>query len=200
MKPIRFFGALCSVAALVSFQFSADAQPVPSATEQAVSASRRAAEYMELLRSNDAALRAVGLDRGLADENLGVRSQTLTAYLRPLSIVHVEVVVEPGGRLAASDTPDLRLMRLQWAEDGRSFTALSGSASGQVTGDRLIVNYRSLVLSGQLLPADGSMRRHATFRRHCEASLSANAARDALEGMMRCEVLQQTFPVRLRFG
>jgi hypothetical protein len=180
-------------------------QEQPSALDRAAAASRRGQEYQELLRSPDAALRATGLEQGLTDENLGVRSMVLTAYLRRLEIIPVEVVVQPAGRFTVGDMPNLTISELKWASDGSSFLAVGISwgaglhPRGQVVGDKLIISYGIVRMSSHIA-AEGPPPQRNSADYTCRVTLSPAVSHDALEGSLQCEGLPFTLPVRLPLG
>lgn len=207
MNSIRQL-ASCTLfaAAATSWAVPAASQDKPSPSEQARAASARADEYLELLRSSNSVQRFVGLQQGLKDENIGVRSMVLGAYLKSITVMNVEVAIQPGGRFTAADVPNLEIKQITWNADGRTFSGsiiswgFGHHAMAQIIGDRLVISYPRLGMPNRIAPPEAGPSKEGTIIRTCRAVLLPNKTYDGMIGTLTCEGLQLSLPVSLDFG
>jgi hypothetical protein len=207
MNRFRVASAVLACHAFALLLVSAAAR-AETLQERVAAAQRRWAEYQELMQSSDPIARAEGFSAALADENLGIRNNALWSYLQRRDRLPVEVVLEPGGRVGPGDLPKVALFEVKWNAEQRALEGYDLSfgdrrpASGAVIAGKLQLLYPILKMPdfvGQSGNGAGATEPKMVNRR-CDTTLAIDAARDALEGRLRCEGLPQTLPVRMPLG
>jgi hypothetical protein len=170
--------------------------------------SRHISEMRELLNTRDPAVRDAAIETALRDPSPAIRGLAIYYALRRYDRLPLGFALPAGSPIRREDLPSLVLERVQWSEDGRSLSArgalCGGNAtSGQVTGDRLRLQFTQICLSGEVTGVASNrpgVAPRATAYHGCETELAPTQGRDALVGTLRCPSLSIVLPVSLPLG
>lgn len=197
------------VAILALLPLPVFAQAGSDATEDVTRLSRHVAEMRELMSSRDTNIREAAIERGLADPSSAIRGMAVFYALRRYDPLPLHFALPEGSSVAAEDLPSVTFGRIKWSDDGKSFTAAGTSCgaysvtvSAQVTADRLRLQFGRVCFGAGIrgsAPGGGNRERSARFSK-CEAELTPNKARDAMEGKLHCPGLQDNLPLSLPLG
>ena len=150
-------------------------------------------EIRSALSSADQTAREIAKSRGLNHADRSVRILTLAKILVGTEALGIEVD-NFAGDIPAADfvqkLPTFGVDRVIWSADGRSFIAwyrgYSDAARGSLLGETLSINYTQALID-----------KYNYNDQRCSVSLQLNAARDALEGPLRCAGVPHRFRARL---
>ena len=178
-----------------------------SVTERIMAKSRRANEYLELMKSSDRAVQMEALEDALKEADPATRSLALETYLRRLAALNIEVSLPPGSRITRAQTPTLEVRDVAWQERSPNFHGRSNcdndGVDGQVADGVLSLEYNKVCLNTSLLAEDdesSSTTQPKTVFRRCEVTLSNGSGGGVLEGPLYCEGMKTPLRVALHFG
>ena len=170
--------------------------------------SRRITEMRELLDARDPAIRDAAVETALHDASPAIRGLAIYFALRRYENLPLGFALAPGSSIQREKLPSLVLYKVRWSEDGRSLlgrgTDCGGHVvNGQVTGDRLRLQFTQVCLSeelsGNISNRPGVAGRTIAYH-GCETELTPTQARDALTGTLRCPGLSLGLPLILPLG
>jgi hypothetical protein len=196
------------VAAMLIGSGLAMAQQEDNVAGKVTELSRHIAEVKELLATPDPAVRDAAIETALRDPSQAIRGLAIYYALRRYDHLPLGFALPAGSPIPRENLPSLTLAQVQWSEDGRSLSARGGpcgglAVSGQVTGDRLRLQFGQICVSGELsgtIPNRPGTAPRTVFYRGCETELSPTQARDALVGPLRCPGLPVVLPLSLPLG
>jgi hypothetical protein len=186
----------------------ATGQQAEDAAGKVTELSRHISEMRELLNTRDPAVRDATVETALRDPSPAIRGLAIYYALRRYDRLPLGFALPAGSPIRREDLPSLVLGNIQWSEDGRSLSARGdycggNVTSGQVTGDRLRLQFGLICLSGELSGVasnrPGAAPR-ATPYHGCETELTPTQGRDALAGTLRCPGVSVVLPVSLPLG
>jgi hypothetical protein len=170
--------------------------------------SRHVSEMRELLNTRDPAVRDAAVETALQDPSPAIRGMAIYYALRRYDRLPLGFALPAGSPIRREDLPSLVLGDVKWSEDGRSLSAVGAECGGntthgQVTGDRLRLQFVKICLSSDLSGAASSQpgaKPTAIPYFGCETELTPTPGRDALTGALRCPGVSIALPLSLPLG